>query len=953
MRTTSRITRAVVALAMAAAAGLLALTSPAHAAAPATQPLTVRILLVSCIDPCRNTGLEGAGESAPDFYGEITFAGFDTYTTPRAAEDQVQVAPFWTLTHDIPTTVVEQDISVLIKDQDTTSGDDWADSSPRAGDAVARFKVNMIHGTVSGDMTDSVQCIDGNGEPGGGVLGSDPQPAIQVCIEITPNTITDTDGDGFTDYEEYRGVDFNKDNVIDLPLQELADPKRRDLFVEIDYMKGLEPQNGVLATVEQVFRNAPVTNTQTGARGLALHLIKDEEVPYTEGIVFNYDGATRPTGALDDFDDYKTGDPNKSCDGTFGLPQERSSSMCQDILQYKRLRYRYGMFINGLTGLGRTSGQAELDERGGNDFVVSLGRWTPQMIKNVGGRADAEQSTLLHELGHTFGLGHGGRRDNGTVDLDNCKPNYFSVMNYPLQFRDVDGSRPLDYSNSATAPLNEKNALDEIVKPGIAGVGGRLVIHGVAGNWVTHPADGKIDWNGDKKNDTTGAREDIDYMPVYGEDCAVVSPDQTMVGRPDWDRLVYSFTSSRYFSDGAHGGVDKELSGDDVIKVKAVDLKAAKTVDQAEATGGQTLTYTVKATNASSTTATQVTVTDTPPTGEAITRSLADVPAGENATQTFTYQVPCTTADGSTITNKAEVAGRNAEGEPELAETLADNTATADTKIHAPKIALEQSATPSLNAGEAITYTLTYHNTGGATATGATLTQILPVGVYYSQALDQGSGPKPGTVTRNADGSTTLTWNLADLQAAASGTVTFTARPSLLLTAGETLTATTSLRYGGTAGCVFTPATAQATTQITQATPSRNPMTSTLWSLRTDLRTAEVLARVQATDQRYDTDQNGALSQAEASAALNLPLLQPRMLKAELLATLLNLSTRRINAGTGVLTVTLHKIGADTVAAAARYAQATLALPYPQNLLRYTDATVALTEVNSGVTIRP
>ncbi|TMR88845.1 DUF11 domain-containing protein [Nonomuraea basaltis] len=574
------------------------------------------------------------------------------------------------------------------------------------------------------------------------------------------------------------------------------------------------------------------------------------------------------------------------------------------------------------------------------------------MITNVGGRADAEKSTLLHELGHTFGLGHGGRRDNGTVDLDNCKPNYFSVMNYPLQFRDVDGKRPLDFSSSATAPLNEKDALDEVVKPGMAGVGSRLVIHGVAGRWVTHQADGQIDWNGDTKNDTTTAREDIDFIPVYGEDCAVPSPDRTMVGRPDWDRLVYSFTGSRYFSDGAHGGVEKELSGDDVIKVKTVDLKATKTVDRAEATGGQTLTYTVTATNASSTTATQVTVTDTPPTGEAITRSLADVPAGQNARQTFTYQVPCTAADGNTITNKAEVAGHNAEGEPELAETLADNTATADTKIHAPKIALEQSAIPSVNAGEAITYTLTYRNTGSATATGATLTQTLPVGIYYSQALDQGAGPKPGTVARNADGSTTLTWDLGSLEAGASGTVTFTARPSLLLTAGERLTATTSLRYGGAAGCSFGPATAQATTQITQVAPSRDPLISTLWGLRTDLRTAEALARVQATDQRYDTDQDGALSQAEAATALKLPLLQPRTLKAELLATLLNLSTRRINAGMHVLTVTVRKIGASTVAEAARYAQATLALPYPHNLLRYTDATLALTEINSGVAVR-
>src|SRR5262245_10784763 len=77
-------------------------SSPAHAAS--TQPLSVRILLVNCVDPCRNTGLEDAGESAPDFYGEITFAGFPTFTTPRAAEDQTAVTVDWKLTQNVPTT---------------------------------------------------------------------------------------------------------------------------------------------------------------------------------------------------------------------------------------------------------------------------------------------------------------------------------------------------------------------------------------------------------------------------------------------------------------------------------------------------------------------------------------------------------------------------------------------------------------------------------------------------------------------------------------------------------------------------------------------------------------------------------------------------------------------------------------------------------------------------------
>ncbi len=82
---------------------------------------------------------------------------------------------------------------------------------------------------------------------------------------------------------------------------------------------------------------------------------------------------------------------------------------------------------------------------GGNDFVVSLGMWTPNMLAAAGGLKAAEEGTLMHELGHTLGLEHGGRRDNGSLDETNCKPNYQSVMNYAWQVPNVDPGRPLDY----------------------------------------------------------------------------------------------------------------------------------------------------------------------------------------------------------------------------------------------------------------------------------------------------------------------------------------------------------------------------------------------------------------------------------------------------------------------------------------------------------------------------
>jgi hypothetical protein len=74
------------------------------------------------------------------------------------------------------------------------------------------------------------------------------------------------------------------------------------------------------------------------------------------------------------------------------------------------------------------------------------------------GTVEEQTGTLMHELGHTLALTHGGTYyedpDNPSVPTDelNCKPNYLSVMNYLFQVRGfVD--RGFDYSGQTLAPL--------------------------------------------------------------------------------------------------------------------------------------------------------------------------------------------------------------------------------------------------------------------------------------------------------------------------------------------------------------------------------------------------------------------------------------------------------------------------------------------------------------------
>jgi len=108
----------------------------------------------------------------------------------------------------------------------------------------------------------------------------------------------------------------------------------------------------------------------------------------------------------------------------------------------------------------KTSGIAEC----GGDLMVSLGLWDFQT-----GTAFMQGSTLLHELGHTLCLKHGGVVASGALE-PNCKPNYQSVMNYLFQVRGLltpQGVPTIDLSKQVLPPLSE-SALAESTGLGAA-----------------------------------------------------------------------------------------------------------------------------------------------------------------------------------------------------------------------------------------------------------------------------------------------------------------------------------------------------------------------------------------------------------------------------------------------------------------------------------------------------
>ncbi|WP_066369911.1 DUF11 domain-containing protein [Herbidospora mongoliensis] len=946
----------------AALTGLLVVAAfliapPAHAATVKVTVHLYRVVEISCDEgatvPCPNDYYPKFKIGTEDLYD-----GKDDFCCAHGTDFRTN----WVHSADVDTSQNPIDIHMELWDQDDSSDDDPIDWGAPGDHVDLKFDLNTCVFT-GGGLT---------AQQGAGITslaGESEQSAVDSArgyfTITTPDCLqkaktTDGDGDGLMDVWESpgRGVDYDGNGTVDLPLGDMgALPYRKDLFVEADHMAGAAPRPGALTDVVNAFAAAPVDEYEPGKyRGVNLHVLSGEEVTRIDNIKFLDPGP----GDLDDFNDLKGGKPDVDCDGFLGTAAERSSPNCKNILEARRQVYRYMIFGHTYDPNPDSSGQAEIDDvtvEGGNDFIVTVATWD---FDDDADRQVTEASTFMHEFGHTLGLGHGGG------DHINCKPNYLSVMSYAFQFPGRDPNRPLDYTSAAKGtafgtPLNEAS-LDEKKRLHATPNPARKTVYGLNGKLrVTDANDQPIDWNGKDGDQETGIPADINWIDSIGDPgkgCNIQAT-QTLNGHDDWANIQYNPRQHvGFFADGIRRNLPVELTETDVkAMTQQADLKLTKTADRATAAGGQTISYTVGVTDLGPGPAKSIEVVDTLPDGTIQRRNLPDLANGATTTTPFSYQVPCAVTDGTVITNTATVTGTDAEGVPDPSRT--DNTATATTTARAPKLTVAQTATPSVGSGEAITYTITYANAGGDAASNVGVTATVPKDVYYSKALDLGAGPKPATVTLNADGTRTLTWSPGDL-AANSGDkkIVFTARPTLLALPGATFTGGVSIAYkNGSGACVYAPVTASSSTTVTAVAPSRNPMLPALWALRTDLRTAETLARVQATDTRWDgadgSAPDGKLSQQEASAALFLPVLQPRTLRADLLAATLNMATRRINAGTVLRTLTTQALGVGTVGDTVRYAQTTLAQPPTlANLVRYAKSTLVLTEVNSGIAER-
>jgi hypothetical protein len=374
-----------------------------------------------------------------------------------------------------------------------------------------------------------------------------------VIWRLQPVQGDDTDEDGLLDSWEEFGLDINDDGIIDLDLPGMgADPYRKDIFLEVDVMRNVAWSGAAFDKVIAAFDDAPVQN------------FDDEGIAQQDGINLHIDYTTietvRRTRLSDDqfilFQSLKN--------DHFGTEDERASSNWAAIKCAREAVFRYCIVVDEIADPnGNTTGG--LGERPGNDFMVSS-----TAVQNAAEFDYALGRVVMHELGHTLDLQHGG------ADSINFKPNYVSVMNYGFQTATAQTNPQvaLDYSREKLADLfesalNEQAGIDSTHSRGIA------MIHGyhIPGS---SPSMGNVQLDGrptdfDQVNGIySPAIVDLNWLTDAFPTQNSPSPGETLKGHDDWANIKIPLgTGGAYAQSVAQAPAEKELSIDFLQWVQA------------------------------------------------------------------------------------------------------------------------------------------------------------------------------------------------------------------------------------------------------------------------------------------------------------------------------------------------------------------------------------------------
>lgn len=250
----------------------------------------------------------------------------------------------------------------------------------------------------------------------------------------------DEDKDGIPDCNEQVGTTY-----AGLPLYQWgARQAQKDIFVEVDYMLsddlGTQPHIEAVAKVAEVFeRNGFAIHFDVGDLFILENIDSNRRFNLGGGNAVPFSQTTHFSEA-----------PGQTSVLSF---KSEHQTLARDNI------FHYVLFANSQEqdGSAGSSGYAEID---GDDAVITLGGWglNNNNEASLNYLVNIQSATLIHELGHNFGLLHGG------LDAINNKPNHISSMNYNYQLSGIpsigknEGDRLLQnmyFPNEPCAPFSQ------------------------------------------------------------------------------------------------------------------------------------------------------------------------------------------------------------------------------------------------------------------------------------------------------------------------------------------------------------------------------------------------------------------------------------------------------------------------------------------------------------------